>query len=256
MKNNIFVQLHRATAAAIALLLFAGCASNGYISSNITTGIGLDVSENSQTQIPHVRFGYIRNGLYYIPTGKTNDPTGHVYETPHVVSKIHVSSEFLKNISIIEKFAVGDKASNSPAAANLFADTSTETGSATQVRGARGTQTSELPPQTRETKITDQQLAALINGANTAAAARKNLDALIAPTLKVVKNVNGEIFKKDPTKKIDYGKIMDESGDDKANIAEFPRDRAGFADWLKSNATNDKVLKAVQTSANNQIPKP
>ena len=126
MKNNAFIRFFRAFAVAVALLLIQGCASNGYISSSITTGIGLDVSENPQTQIPHVRFGYIRHGLYYIPTGKTGDPTGNVSETPHVVSKIHVSSEFLKGITISEKFAVGDKASNSTAAAALFADTSTE----------------------------------------------------------------------------------------------------------------------------------
>ncbi len=127
MKNNAFVRLTRIFAVAIATLLIQGCASNGYISSSITTGIGLDVSENSQTQIPHVRFGYIRHGLYYIPTGKTGDPTGNVTETPHVVSKIHVSSEFLKGITISEKFAVGDGAGNSEAARQLFADTSTET---------------------------------------------------------------------------------------------------------------------------------
>lgn len=106
--------------------ILTSCASNGYISSVITTGIGMDVSENPQTQIPHVRFGYIRNGLYYIPTGKTGDPTGDPTKTPHVVSKIHVSSEFLKNISIVEKFAVGDNATNSESAKKLFGDTSTE----------------------------------------------------------------------------------------------------------------------------------
>ena len=126
MKNKSFTRFLRAFAVAVALLLIQGCASNGYISSSITTGIGLDVSENSQTQIPHIRFGYIRHGLYYIPTGKTGDPTGDVTKTPHVVSKIHVSSEFLKGITISEKFAVGDNAGNSAAAAVLFADTSTE----------------------------------------------------------------------------------------------------------------------------------
>jgi len=114
----------------------------------------------------------------------------------------------------------------------------------------------ELTTRTKETKITDEQLIALRKQAQAEARARGDVDALIAPTLKVVKDANAQIFKKDPTKKIDYGKLMDESGDDKANIAQFTRDRAGFADWLKSNATNDKILNAVQTSAKNQIPKP
>ncbi len=130
MNPHPLLHLARASLFLVATILaifVQGCASNGYISSSITTGIGLDVSENPQTQIPHVRFGYIRHGLYYIPTGKTGNPNGNVSETPHVVSKIHVSSEFRKGITIIEKFAVGDSVGNSAAARQLFADTSTET---------------------------------------------------------------------------------------------------------------------------------
>ncbi len=113
--------------ALAAALLCSGCATNGYISSVITTGIGLDVSENPQTQIPHVRFGYIRNGVYYIPTGKTgNLANGDVTQTPTVVSKIHVSSKFLEGITISEKFAVGEEAVDSSGARQLFADVSTE----------------------------------------------------------------------------------------------------------------------------------
>ncbi len=130
MNHHPLLHLARAflflTAALLALFV-QGCASNGYISSSITTGIGLDVSENSQTQIPHVRFGYIRHGLYYIPTGATTNGGGKVTDTPHVVSKIHVKSEFLKTMEITEKFAVGDKASDSQAARQLFAEPSAGT---------------------------------------------------------------------------------------------------------------------------------
>jgi len=116
--------------ARIGSLLLAVCMSGcatGYITSSINTGIGLDVSENAQTQVPHVRFGYIRSGVYYIPTGKVSDPHGSASDTPHVVSKIHVSSEFLKNVDITEKFAVGDQAVHSDGAKQLFADVSSET---------------------------------------------------------------------------------------------------------------------------------
>ena len=128
MKKNLLVYFFHAAATAASIFLLSGCASNGYITSSINTGIGLDVSENPQTQVPHVRFGYIRTGLYYIPTGKTGNPVnGDASQTPHVVSKIHVSSEFLKNLDITEKFAVGEKATKSDAARQLFADTSSET---------------------------------------------------------------------------------------------------------------------------------
>ena len=126
MTNHTFVHFLRFAAVAVSLLFIQGCASpNGYISSFITTGIGIDISENPQTQVPHLRLGYIRNGMYYIPTGKYGDPNGDPSKTPHVVSKIHVSTG-MGGTTISEKFAVGDKAGNSTAAAALFADTSTE----------------------------------------------------------------------------------------------------------------------------------
>lgn len=125
MKKALQVTGFNAIGSIVAILFVSSCAT-GYITSSINTGIGLDVSENPQTQVPHVKFGYIRSGLYYIPTGKVSNPDGLAADTPHVVSKIHVSSEFLKNIEITEKFAVGDAVSTA-AAHQLFLDTSSET---------------------------------------------------------------------------------------------------------------------------------
>jgi hypothetical protein len=129
-KSELMILLTRARFFLLACLslFLCGCVNNGYISSTITTGIGLDVSENPQTQVPHVRFGYIRNGLYYIPTGKTgNRINGDASETPNVVSKIHMSSKFMEGLTISEKFAVGEDAVQSKGARQLFADVSTET---------------------------------------------------------------------------------------------------------------------------------
>jgi len=89
--------------------------------------IGLDVSENPQTQVPHVRFGFARSQLYYIPTGKTvegsgntGQSTGQASDTPTLVSDIHVDITPLKQIVITERFAVGQGAVNSLAAQSLF----------------------------------------------------------------------------------------------------------------------------------------
>ena len=71
MKYKPFPHVFRIFAAAASLLFMQGCTTNGYITSSVATVVGLDVSENPKTQIPHVKFGYARTGLYYVPTGKT-----------------------------------------------------------------------------------------------------------------------------------------------------------------------------------------
>jgi hypothetical protein len=112
-------------------LLLTGCAGNGYISSTIHTVVGLDVSENPKTQVPHVRFGYVRSGLYYVPTGKSPGPDGtgtgeSVKETPELVSEIFVNAKFLSSVTINEKFAIGEKAVASGAAEQAFASTAAQ----------------------------------------------------------------------------------------------------------------------------------
>jgi hypothetical protein len=107
-------------------LLCQGCAANGYITASVQSVIGLDVSENPQTQVPHIRFGYIRNQLYYIPTGKvvvSGGPagsSGKASETPELVSDIDVDITFLSKTKISERFAVGENAVKSNAAQYLF----------------------------------------------------------------------------------------------------------------------------------------
>lgn len=113
-------------------LLLTGCAGNGYISSTIHTVLGLDVSENPKTQVPHVRFGYVRSGLYYVPTGKSPGPDGSrgtgesVTETPELVSEVFVNAKFLDSVTINEKFAIGKTAVASGAAERAFASTAAQ----------------------------------------------------------------------------------------------------------------------------------
>lgn len=128
IRNAIFLVV-RSLAVLTASLFFQSCATNGYITSSVATVVGLDVSENPKTQIPHVRFGYARTGMYYVPTGKTTTPGqtdagGSVRETPTLVSEIFVHSKFLDGITISEKFAIGEAAVQSSAAATTFADNS------------------------------------------------------------------------------------------------------------------------------------
>lgn len=103
------------------MLLFSGCSSKGYITAAVQSVIGLDVSENPQTQVPHVRFGFARSQLYYIPTGKTENAQGSARDTPDLVSDIDVDITPLQTIRIKERFAVGAAAVQSPASQQLFA---------------------------------------------------------------------------------------------------------------------------------------
>lgn len=123
---NIKNLVWRFAGLATFVTLF-GCSGNGYITSGVNTVIGLDVSENPKTQVPHVRFGYVRSQLYYVPTGKTETTSGQVgsssgqaNETPNVVSEIFVNSKFLSDITISEKFAIGATAVQSDSAHSTF----------------------------------------------------------------------------------------------------------------------------------------
>jgi hypothetical protein len=98
-------------------LALSGCA-NGYITTLIQTGVGLDVSENPQTQVPHIRFGYIRSQYYYVPTLLSAD--GNSVSTPDLVSTIKVQSTFLSSTLICERFAIGPDAVNSIGGAAAF----------------------------------------------------------------------------------------------------------------------------------------
>lgn len=125
MNQNHTIKLRILLPLCLLIAIFgAGCSGNGYITSSVSTGIGLDVSENPKTQVPHVKFGYLRNQLYYVPTGKTagaNGVTGLASDTPDLVSEIFVNSKFLQGMTISEKFAIGKAAVASDASTTAFA---------------------------------------------------------------------------------------------------------------------------------------
>src|SRR6266478_1034820 len=181
MKNLLFAI--RAASALTCGVLITGCASNGYITSTVSTGLGLDVSENPQTQVPHVRFGYIRNGLYYIPTSKLGDATGDVTKTPNVVSKIHVATKFLQSITISEKFAVGKKAVLSGSAQQVFQDLSSERGPHSPIPSSDAPDLS-APPVPLPPRQTPKPRAG-----NKPAAPAADRDALVGEVISAIKKV-------------------------------------------------------------------
>ncbi len=102
----------------------SACAT-GYITTSVQSVLGLDVSENPKTQVPHIRFGFIRSQYYYLPTGKSESAqgapsSGRADETPTLVSSIDVDMQFLQTAKISERFAVGPEAVHAEAAKMLF----------------------------------------------------------------------------------------------------------------------------------------
>lgn len=111
-------------ALTLSMALGLGACATGYIVSSVQSVIGLDVSENPQTQVPHIRFGFVRSQYYYIPTGKSESKggpsSGKADEVPPMVSSFDVDLAFLQTVTIREKFAVGAAAVQTDAAKLLF----------------------------------------------------------------------------------------------------------------------------------------
>ena len=108
----------QAAAPVIALVVLVGsavgCASkiaNGNITSVTQSVIGLDLSQDASSAVPHVRIGFVRSQYHVVPTGS------NVF-APAVISSIDVESSWNSN-AIAEDFATGgatrDLAPDSPA---------------------------------------------------------------------------------------------------------------------------------------------
>jgi hypothetical protein len=213
--------------ALILSTLITGCTTNGYITSSVSTVVGLDVSENPKTQVPHVKFGYARTGLYYVPTGKSayGDPnqvasyaapnTDSVKDTPDVVSEIFVNSKFLTDITISEKFAIGPTAVNSRAAVATLGNPAAQAVATTNGTVSAGPASIVLPTKVVTEKVPDETLKKRIEQA--VKARGENLDAIRA-----------EIYAAESGAKqpVDYGTLMAKAPD------QIPRTEAGFTQWV------------------------
>jgi hypothetical protein len=93
---------------------------NSVVSSTGTV-IGLEISQNPQTQMYQAKLGYNRGELAYVPTDKTDTNAG-ASNVANVLMEMRYSSIFdLKNSGIYQRLAVGTDAVKQPGAAFLFA---------------------------------------------------------------------------------------------------------------------------------------
>lgn len=96
----------------VAAVVLAGCAvKQGNITSVTQSVIGIDISQTSESPVPHVRLGYVRSQYHVVPTG-TNQ------YAPAVISSMSLDNTF-KHQVIDEDFATGgatrDLGDNTPA---------------------------------------------------------------------------------------------------------------------------------------------
>jgi hypothetical protein len=206
----------------VIMLFLCSCSGNGYITSSVSTVLGLDVSENPKTQVPHIRFGYVRNGLYYVPTGKTLTTTsdnggivGPASETPTVVSEIFVNSKFLTDITISEKFAIGPTAVNSSAAVATLGNPAAQAVATTNGTVSAGPASVVLPTKVVVQKVPDETLRTRIEQA--VKAREENLDATRTA---IYAAENGA------RQPVDYATLMVKAPD------RIPRTKEGFTQWV------------------------
>jgi hypothetical protein len=129
-------------ALLLTLLFGAGCSRlqlDGYIVSYTTRTIGLDVSADPKTQVPHARLGFFSTSVHYLPTGKTAGPVttnittligpagtniivetkaGDASEVPALMSDIEVKAGLTMQ-TIDEQYATG-VATIAPSSQQLF----------------------------------------------------------------------------------------------------------------------------------------
>ena len=126
-----------AIAVLLPVLAVTGCTSvvKQNVISSINTGIGISLTENPQTQLYEAKLGYIRSQFYSVPTGKTvcDDCSKHgstncpakndADKAVTILTGIRVNSgieHLFIGADIIESFAIGEAAVNSPVALAMY----------------------------------------------------------------------------------------------------------------------------------------
>ncbi len=122
----------KATAAGLAVVLLAGvlgqgCAGRHAVIAATGTVLGLDISENPQTQLYHVKFGYTRGELAIVPSNRSAEKNttatnsrGHgATDTADVLMELRYGG--IKSSGIYQRLAVGKTAVSQPGAAFMLA---------------------------------------------------------------------------------------------------------------------------------------
>lgn len=125
----------RIKAAGTALVILTGiigqgCAGRHAVIASTGTVLGLDISENPQTQLYHVKFGYNRGELAIVPSNRsaeknateTNSKDKGALDTADVMMELRYGGFGIKSSGgIYQRLAVGTTAVKQPGAALMMA---------------------------------------------------------------------------------------------------------------------------------------
>lgn len=114
-----------------AALLLQGCASHHAVIATTGTVLGFDLSENPATQLYHVKFGYVRSELAYVPSNRAINDSQQSYkngatDVADVIMELRFEN-LLKGGGLYQRLAVGSVAVKQPGASLMFAKDSTGT---------------------------------------------------------------------------------------------------------------------------------
>ena len=110
----------------IPALFLGACTTKHGVIAHTGTVVGLDLSEDPASGLYHVKFGYARSELAYVPSnrssGATNDPTfgGGAKDVASVIMELKMQNIFSGG-GIYQRLAVGDAAVTQPGAVFMFA---------------------------------------------------------------------------------------------------------------------------------------
>lgn len=129
--KNIFKANTRGRAALLflsfATLLLTGCAGRHAVVAITGTVIGVEISQNPQTQMYQAKLGYNRGELAIVPSNRSaeKDPGNFgngASDTTDVLMELKYKSIFsFSNAGIYQRLAVGKTAVSQPGAAFMFA---------------------------------------------------------------------------------------------------------------------------------------
>jgi len=129
MKNSVRTLICNAaifsTASSLALY-FQGCAGRHAVLAVTGTVIGVEISQNPQTQMYQAKLGYNRGEVAVVPSNRSaeKEPGSQgngAVDTPEVVMELKYSGIFSTSGGIYQRLAVGRTAVSQPGAAFMFA---------------------------------------------------------------------------------------------------------------------------------------
>jgi len=123
MKN--YIARYGGTVVAVTLLLFTGCRGRQAVVAATGTVIGVEISQNPQTQMYQAKLGYNRGELAIVPSNRSGDVEpgavgGGAKDTADVIMELKYSGLFSSGGGIYQRLAVGTTAVKQPGAALMF----------------------------------------------------------------------------------------------------------------------------------------